>query len=108
MLGTQDSNLPVQMPQPLPRLPEGHPHVWSVRLAQASGIAKVAVRWQIWVFLVWMFYLVICNPLVQIPYWLFPLPLSPQDCPSLLYPVTLGTVQTQFSVASWLQVKLCQ
>lgn len=67
------------------------------------------MRWQVQVFLVWVFYLVIyCDPLVQILYWLFPLPLSPQDRPSLLYPVTLGTIQTQFSVASWLQVKLCQ
>lgn len=67
------------------------------------------MRWQVQVFLVWVFYLVIyCDPLVQILYWLFPLPLSPQDHPSLLYPVTLGTIQTQFSVASWLQVKLCQ
>lgn len=67
------------------------------------------MRWQVQVSLVWVFYLVIyCDPLVQILYWLFPLPLSPQDHPSLLYPVTLGTIQTQFSVASWLQVKLCQ
>lgn len=97
------------MPQPLPGLHEGRPHVWSVRLAQASGIAKAAVRWQVWVFPVWVFYLVTyCDPLVQIPYWLFPLPLSPQDHTSLFYPVTLGTIQTQFSVASGFQVKLCQ
>lgn len=41
---------------------------------------------------------------IRSPSWL----LIPQDHPSLLYPVTLGTIQTQFSVASWLQVKLCQ
>lgn len=95
MLGTQDSNLPVQMPQPFPGLHEDPLHVWSVRLAQASGIAKAAVRWQVRVFLVWVFYLVTyCDPLVQTPYWLFPLPLSPQDHPSLLYSVMLGTIQT--------------